>query len=114
MRSISVAIILLVARWSNAELTLEDIVAKEQQWAKMQLERHGHVIAGDSDYLNEILNMDHHLQEIREPVGEPVRRTNLRVSSSEGARIAPQSIENELADASRSRGLRAVPALPTR
>ena len=113
MRSISVAIILLVARWSNAELTLEDIVAKEQQWAKMQLERHGHVIAGDSDYLNEILNMDHHLQEIREPVGEPVR-TNLRVSSSESARSAPQSIENELADASRSRGLRAVPALPTR
>ena len=110
MRSISVAIILLVARWSNAELTLEDIVAKEQQWAKMQLERHGHVIAGDSDYLNEILNMDHHLQEIREPVGEPVRKTNLRVSSSGGA----QSIQNGIADASRSRGLRAVPALPTR
>mmetsp|Transcript_16993 Transcript_16993/g.37130 ORF Transcript_16993/g.37130 Transcript_16993/m.37130 type:complete len:112 (+) Transcript_16993:164-499(+) len=45
------------------DITLQDIVAKEQAWAKRALERRGHSIAGGSDYLKDILNMDHHIAE---------------------------------------------------
>eukprot|EP00523_Entomoneis_sp_CCMP467_P007264 CAMPEP_0168728972 /NCGR_PEP_ID=MMETSP0724-20121128/5957_1 /TAXON_ID=265536 /ORGANISM="Amphiprora sp., Strain CCMP467" /LENGTH=122 /DNA_ID=CAMNT_0008775829 /DNA_START=161 /DNA_END=530 /DNA_ORIENTATION=+ len=44
----------------HADLSLDDIIAKEQEWARNALERRGHAIAG-SAYLQDLLNMDHHL-----------------------------------------------------
>lgn len=40
--------------------TEEELIIKEQEWAKKALERRGHVLAGSS-YLDDILNMDHHI-----------------------------------------------------
>jgi hypothetical protein len=61
----------------NAELSLEDIIAKEQEWAKRALERRGHVLAGSS-YLDELLNMDHYIAIAEE---QPPLQKNSRVPS---------------------------------
>eukprot|EP00522_Entomoneis_paludosa_P014717 CAMPEP_0172447928 /NCGR_PEP_ID=MMETSP1065-20121228/7072_1 /TAXON_ID=265537 /ORGANISM="Amphiprora paludosa, Strain CCMP125" /LENGTH=104 /DNA_ID=CAMNT_0013199301 /DNA_START=129 /DNA_END=443 /DNA_ORIENTATION=- len=61
---------------SSAELTIEDIIAKEQAWAKQALERRGHAIAGSS-YLDELLNMDHHITPLSDAVPKAPQK-NLR------------------------------------
>ena len=49
------------------------LMAKEQAWAKQALERHGHVLAG-SDYLQDLLNLDHHYQpQPQATIAEPVQ-----------------------------------------
>ena len=47
-------------RFAHADLTVQDIITKEQEWAKKALERRGHVLAG-SEYLDDLLNLDHHI-----------------------------------------------------
>mmetsp|Transcript_18651 Transcript_18651/g.24021 ORF Transcript_18651/g.24021 Transcript_18651/m.24021 type:complete len:142 (-) Transcript_18651:291-716(-) len=84
-----VALLLSSLRICRAELTIDDIIAKEQEWVKKALERHGHAISGSS-YLDEILNMDHHLEEFKEPLAiqQEQPRKNMRVSSGESSSSA--------------------------
>eukprot|EP00527_Entomoneis_sp_CCMP2396_P005900 CAMPEP_0198155478 /NCGR_PEP_ID=MMETSP1443-20131203/69155_1 /TAXON_ID=186043 /ORGANISM="Entomoneis sp., Strain CCMP2396" /LENGTH=107 /DNA_ID=CAMNT_0043822229 /DNA_START=472 /DNA_END=795 /DNA_ORIENTATION=+ len=84
-----VALLLSSLRICRAELTIDDIIAKEQEWVKKALEIHGHAISGSS-YLDEILNMDHHLEEFKEPLAiqQEQPRKNMRVSSGESSSSA--------------------------
>uniref|UniRef100_A0A7S2YS76 Uncharacterized protein n=1 Tax=Entomoneis paludosa TaxID=265537 RepID=A0A7S2YS76_9STRA len=78
IRSIPQLLILVASLLApcQAELSVEDIIAKEQAWAKQALERRGHAIAG-SAYMDELLNMDHHLEPPQKKAAVP-RASNLR------------------------------------